>query len=156
MGAARLQLRQLSARTRSNGATDDLRQVLGRSGAEGCVPENAGVFDDHERTHRGRGHRADLYSRRLRGDPSGGRKLGRSRHYQKESFCGWGGLIFKRDEHEWAPNGILSDDGCATPIERSTTKGNARTEPNAKLEGRWEGVSKRPSILSIWWFRSPR
>src|SRR5215217_6128144 len=95
MGAARLQLRQLSARTRSNGATDDLREILGRSGAEGCVPENAGVFDDHERTYRGRGNRADLYSRRLRRDSSGGRKLGRSRDYQKEPFCGGRGLISK-------------------------------------------------------------
>src|SRR3954453_3348998 len=56
----------------------------------------------------------------------------------------------------WNVQRVLSDDGCATPIERSTTKGNARTEPGAKLEGRWEGVSKMPSILSIWWFRSPR
>ena len=28
---------------------------------------------------------------------------------------------------KWARNGILSDDGCAMLIERSTKKGNART-----------------------------
>src|SRR5829696_2788696 len=28
---------------------------------------------------------------------------------------------------KWARNGMLSDDGCAMLIERSTTKGNART-----------------------------
>jgi hypothetical protein len=85
-------------------------------------------FDDHERTHRGRGNRADLHSGRLRGDPSGGRKLGRSRHCQKEPFCGWRGLISKRDEHELARNGILIDDGCALQISsplRKETPGRA-------------------------------
>ena len=46
---------------------------------------------------------------------------------------------------KWARNGILSDDGCAMLIERSTKKGNART---SRALGRRPvgGVSKRPSI----------
>ena len=41
VGAARLQLRQLSRRARREGAVADLREILGRSRAQGCLPQDA-------------------------------------------------------------------------------------------------------------------
>ena len=50
---------------------------------------------------------------------------------------------------EWARNGILSDDGCATPIERSTTKGNARTSRALGRRPVGGGLEEAFDLMSI-------
>ena len=85
MGAARLQLRQLSCRTGRQGAVADLPEIVGRSRTQGRVPQDARVPDDDQGTDRGRGDLADIDRGRLRRDAGGRRQLGRSRRHQEES-----------------------------------------------------------------------
>jgi acetamidase/formamidase len=84
MGAARLQLCELSGRARREGAVADLREVLPRRRHARRLPQGAAFPHDDQRAERGRSDLADLDRRRFRRDASGRRQLGRPRHHQEE------------------------------------------------------------------------
>ena len=80
LGADRLQPSELSRGVRRQGAERGLCDIVARSRDEGRVPQDAPLPDEHQRTERGRGDRADVGGGGFRRDPGGGRQLGRSRH----------------------------------------------------------------------------
>jgi acetamidase/formamidase len=86
MADAWIQLCQLPARARRKGAVDDLREIIGRSCAQGRIPQNASVPDEHQGPHRRRGDFTDVDCGRFRHYPGCRRKLGRSRRHQEEHF----------------------------------------------------------------------
>ena len=79
VGDPRLQLRQLSRRTRRGGAERDLQALLARSRDAGCVLEGPALPDEEQGPDRGRGDLADFRWSRFRGHPGRRRELVRPR-----------------------------------------------------------------------------
>ena len=84
VGADRFQPPQLSGRVRYARPKRGLCEIVTRSCDEGCVPQNAALFDEHQRTERGRSHCADVGGHRFRRHAGGRRKLGRARRLAQE------------------------------------------------------------------------